>query len=162
MFESGDEEFRKGVEDDQVDDAFRAVMEGLRTTLPGVQVLFAFLLTLPLQSAFADLRGAERTAYFVAFYGAAVANVLLIAPSAHQRLRAPDSGVARTSKSNLLFTVRVTIAGTAIFATALASSVYLAATIVFSNEEAAIGTAAIAGLVAWSWFYVPIVTFKET
>ena len=32
-----------------VDDQFRAILEGLRTTLPGVQVLFAFLLTLPLQ-----------------------------------------------------------------------------------------------------------------
>ena len=36
-----------------------AILEGLRTTLPGVQVLFAFLLTLPLQTAFAEIRKLE-------------------------------------------------------------------------------------------------------
>ena len=39
----------------EIDDQFRSLMEGLRTTIPGVMVLFAFLLTLPLQPAFADL-----------------------------------------------------------------------------------------------------------
>ena len=72
----------------EVDDAFRAVLEGLRTTLPGVQVLFAFLLTLPLQQSFSSLATAEEVSFFVAFFGSAIASILLIAPSAHQRLRA--------------------------------------------------------------------------
>ena len=40
------------VESTEVDDAFRALLEGLRTTLTGVQVLFAFLFILPLQASF--------------------------------------------------------------------------------------------------------------
>jgi hypothetical protein len=107
----------------EVDDAFRSVLEGLRTTLPGVQVLFAFLLTLPLQSAFTDLSGIERGSYYVAFFGSAVASILLIAPSAHQRLRAPMTCVRRQSPAHLRFTINMTIVGTAVIAMSLCAAV---------------------------------------
>src|SRR3546814_9832492 len=50
-----------------VDDQFRSLLEGLRTTLPGVQLITAFLLTLPLYDSFADLDRDERVAYYIAF-----------------------------------------------------------------------------------------------
>ncbi len=43
-----------------VDDRFRALLEGLRTTIPGVMVLFAFLLTVPLATSFPGRRAASR------------------------------------------------------------------------------------------------------
>jgi hypothetical protein len=149
--------------DNDVDDEFRSILEGLRTTLPGVQVLFAFLLILPLQSAFAELRDMERIAYYVAFFGSAMASVLLIAPSAHQRLRAPFTGVERRSKRHLRVTIFMTNAGTIIFAIALAAAVFLVSTLVLPSDSVAIGaTAAVAAVVAWSWFYVPLVTFQRS
>lgn len=148
-------------DDRPVDDAFRAVLEGLRTTLPGVQVLFAFLLTLPLQSSFQSLSPSERTAFSVAFFGSAVASILLIAPSAHQRLRAPLSGVRRKSRAHLVFTVRMTIAGTIVFALALAAAVYLVSSLVFASTVAALAAASVALLVAWAWFAVPLVRFER-
>ena len=102
--------------ENDVDDQFRSLMEGLRTTLPGVQVLFAFLLVLPLQASFGEIRDVERIAYYVSFFGSAMASVLLIAPSAHQRLRAPVNGVERRSERHLQIAVSLTIAGTIIFA----------------------------------------------
>lgn len=144
-----------------VDDAFRAVMEGLRTTLPGVQVLFAFLLTLPFQRAFADLSTAERYVFMVAFSGSAVASILLIAPSAHQRIRAPLSGVRRHSEEHLAYAVRMTIAGTVTFAVALTAAIYLVTVLVVGSALAAISVATIAALAAWAWFYVPLVTFSR-
>ena len=69
-----------------VDDQFRSLLEGLRTTLPGVQLITAFLLTMPLYDRFEDLTGAERAAYYVAFVSALVSSLLLMAPSSHQRL----------------------------------------------------------------------------
>jgi len=96
----------------------------LPTTLPGVQVLFAFLLTLPLQAAFEGLAAPAKAAYLIAFFASASASVLLIAPSAHQRLRAPKTGVPRRSRKDLEFTVRMTIAGTVAFSFALAASVF--------------------------------------
>ena len=116
---------------DEVDDAFRAVLEGLRTTLPGVQVLFAFLLTLPFLESFRSLPVSEKTAFYLAFFGSAVASILLIAPSAHQRIRAPISGVKRRSARHLQITVRITIIGTVVFAVALVAAVYLVSSLVY-------------------------------
>lgn len=149
-------------EGSEVDDAFRAVLEGLRTTLPGVQVLFAFLLILPLQESFADLADSEQIAYYVAFFGSALASILLIAPSAHQRIRAPISGVRRRSARHLLITVRITIVGTIVFAVALAAAVYLASSLVLEGEiSPLLATIAVTALLGWSWFYVPLVTFAD-
>jgi hypothetical protein len=55
--------------------------------LPGVQVLFAFLLTLPFTQGWPRLGHTERIMYVVALSLAAVASGFLIAPSAHHRLR---------------------------------------------------------------------------
>lgn len=156
---NGDDEARQS---NEVDDAFRSVLEGLRTTLPGVQVLFAFLLTLPLQSAFSDLSTVEQTAYYLAFFGSAVASVILIAPSAHQRLRAPVSGVRRQSPDHLRRTVNMTIVGTTVFAASLAAAVFLVSSIVLSSALAALGTSLIALLIAWAWFWVPLVGFRRS
>lgn len=150
--------------DDQneVDDQFRSILEGLRTTLPGVQVLFAFLLTLPLQAAFATISDAERAAYYIAFFGSAIASVLLIAPSAHQRLRAPITGVQRRSGRHLRITVLITIAGTVVFTIALASAVFLVSSVTLTDTVAVIATVAVSLLMAWSWFYVPLITFQRS
>lgn len=145
-----------------VDESFRALLEGLRTTLPGVQVLFAFLLTIPFQGAFADLRGIELGAFYVAFFATAVSSILLIAPSAHQRLRAPLTGVARRSASHLAITVKLTIVGTVTFAVALAASVFLVSTLVFDDLTGSIAASIVTLLAAWSWFYLPLVTFRNT
>lgn len=144
-----------------VDDEFRALLEGLRTTLPGVQVLFAFLLALPLQSAFAELAGPPRSAYYVALYSSALASVLLIAPSAHQRLCAPHSGVRRRSDDHLTTAVRMTIGGTILFLIALSASVYLVSDVMLPRSAAIAATAVVAMLAAWSWFYVPLVSFRR-
>ena len=148
-------------EHNDVDDQFRAILEGLRTTLPGVQVLFAFLLTLPLQANFSAIDELARVAYYVAFFGSAMASVLLIAPSAHQRLRAPITGVERRSERHLQFAVSMTIAGTIIFAIALAASVFLVSVLVLTNSIAVAATTAVAAVIIWAWFYVPLVTFRR-
>jgi hypothetical protein len=156
------DEARRVEGEDDVDDAFRAVLEGLRTTLPGVQVLFAFLLTLPFLETFGSLPVREKTAYYLAFFGSAVASILLIAPSAHQRIRAPISGVKRRSARHLHITVRITIAGTIVFAVALVAAVYLVSSLVIDNGVGVVlATIAVTALLGWSWFYVPLVTFSN-
>lgn len=151
-----------GRNDPDVDDSFRAILEGLRTTLPGTQALFGFLLILPMQASFSDLPGAGRTAYYVAFLSAAISSVLLIAPSAHQRLRAPRSGVSRHSHRHLRITVGIANLGTFALAIALAAAVFLVSSVVFSNTWASAVTAAVVLVMSWAWFYVPLVTFSQS
>ena len=152
---------RQEIAENEVDDAFRAFMEGLRTTLPGIQVLFAFLLILPFQQSFQQLSGPEEIAYFVAFFGSAVASILLIAPSAHQRVRAPQSGVRRHSLQHLQMTVRITIVGTVVFAIALVAAVYLVSSILLETAASVVATVLVGLILGWAWFYVPLVTFNE-
>jgi hypothetical protein len=144
-----------------VDDRFRALLEGLRTTLPGVQVLFAFLLTLPLQGGFAEITRTERAAYFVALYTAAMSSIMLIAPSVHQRVRAPMTGVRRRDPSHLRFAAWVTIAGTVAFLVALGASIYLVSTIIFTPLWAGLATVGAVALAGWAWFYVPAVRWRD-
>lgn len=146
---------------EEIDDAFRAIMEGLRTSIPGVMVLFSFLLVLPLQSSFSDISDPNKVVYYVAFGSAAIAAVLLIAPSVHQRVRAPISGIKRRSWSHVMYATKVSIAGTVFFLIAIAAVVYLVSSLVFSDPLAVAATVVIAAIALWSWFYVPLVTFKR-
>ncbi len=147
--------------DGSVDDQFRALMEGLRTTIPGVMVLFAFLLTMPLQSPFGDLSSINKTAYYIAFISSALSAVLLIAPSVHQRVRAPISGIRRRHTKHVMAATRLAIAGTVTFAVAITASVYLVTSLVLSDMIASVVAATIAAAAAWSWFYMPLVTFRS-
>lgn len=112
---------RNGTVGTETDDRFRSLLEGLRTTLPGAQVLVAFLLVLPVQSAFGDFTRSERVAYYLAFATAMVSSVLLIAPSVYQRMRSPISGIRRRTPKHLDLAVRETILGTIALMIALIS-----------------------------------------
>lgn len=146
---------------DEVDDQFRALLEGLRTTIPGVMVLFAFLLTLPLYRSFADLRGLEKGVFYLAFSFTTLSAVLLIAASVHQRVRAPLSGIRRGTMSHVLFATKMAIGGTITFALSIVAVVYLVSTLLFTVIPAAIATCLAAAFTAWAWFYVPLVKFRE-
>lgn len=145
---------------DEVEEQFRSLQEGLRTTLPGVQLITAFLLTLPLYDHFADLVRAERVAYYVAFASALVGSLLLMAPSAHQRLRARH-GVARRSARHLGIAVRITVVGTVALLVAIAAVAYLVSSIVLGTPTAVVVTVVMTAIGGWSWFYLPLVTFER-
>ncbi len=139
-----------------VDERFGRIMEGLRTTLPGVQVLVAFLLTLPLQSRFEGLTTFQRNTYYVAFASALTASILLIAPSVHQRVRAPKTGVRRRSERHLMIAVRTTIAGTVLMAVAFVAAAMLVTSVLFTTPWAIATAAAFTLLTGWSWFLQPL------
>ena len=147
-------------DEEQVEEEFRSLMEGLRTTLPGVQLVTAFLLTVPLYEKYDTLVRSERVAYYVAFVSALMASLLLTAPSSHQRLRSHD-GVARRHRHHLDVAVRITVVGSALFAVAITAVAFMVSSIVLSTG-AAIAVAVTTALVcAWSWYYLPLVTFRR-
>src|SRR3954468_5668489 len=63
------------------------LLNELRVALPGVQVLFAFLLAVPFAQGWQKTTAFQRDVFFVAFLATAIASALLIAPSAYHRLR---------------------------------------------------------------------------
>src|SRR2546421_6269626 len=62
------------------------LLQELRVALTGVQILFAFLLTVPFSQRFAQVTNFQRYTYFVTLLCAAAAVALLIAPTAHHRV----------------------------------------------------------------------------
>ncbi len=151
-----------GTGSDQVEQEFRSLLEGLRTTLPGVQLVSAFLLTLPLYDKFDDLVRAERVAYYVAFVSALVSSLLLMSPSSHQRLRAREDGVVtRQHRRHLEVAVRLTILGSISFGVALVAVAFLVSSVVLSTAAAVALATAVAVIGAWSWYYLPLVAFRK-
>jgi amino acid transporter len=139
--------------ENRLDRELMELLNELRVVLPGVQVLFAFLLTVPFSSRFADVTTAQRGTFFVAFTATALSSVLLIAPSAHHRLRwRQHDKEALLRRSNAL-----AIAGIAFLTVAIVAVTFLVTNVVYTSTAADIAAAVAAGLIATLWFVVPLV-----
>jgi hypothetical protein len=146
---------------DQVEDEFRSLLEGLRTTLPGVQLVTAFLLTVPLYDKYDQLTRPERIAYYVAFVSAVMSSLLLMAPSSHQRLRSDDDGVGRRHRRHVDVAVHITIVGSALFGLAITAVAFLVSSVVLPTPAAVAMAVAVAATCLWSWYYLPLVSFRR-
>src|SRR3954462_3209195 len=62
------------------------LLNELRVAMPGVQILFGFLLTVPFQQRFSQVNDFQQIVYFMTLIPAAVAAAFLIAPSAYHRV----------------------------------------------------------------------------
>jgi MFS family permease len=140
-------------EKERLDRELIELLNELRVALPGVQVLFAFLLTVPFSARFADVTAGQRAAYFVSFLAAALGTALLIAPSSYHRLR-----FRHGDKKRLLFTSNLmVIAGMAFVAVAMTGVVFVITDVLFGVFTASAITALIAGWFAWFWYGLPLV-----
>src|SRR2546430_6424181 len=63
------------------------VLNELRVVLPGITVLFAFLLAVPFAKGWSRVTVFQRDVFVVAFLATAVSVALLTAPSSYHRLR---------------------------------------------------------------------------
>ncbi len=73
--------------EDKRDRQMLELLNELRVALPGVQFLFAFLLTVPFAQGFERVTPAQRTLFYAALLCTAASTICLIAPSATHRLR---------------------------------------------------------------------------
>jgi predicted membrane channel-forming protein YqfA (hemolysin III family) len=124
----------------------------LRVVLPGVQVLFAFLLTVPFTNRFEDVTNGQRQVFFVTFLCTTAATALLIAPSAYHRLR-----WRQHDKERMLRTAnRLSIGGMVFLTFALVGAVYLVTDLLFHYAAAVVVTAAVGGFFVWFWWGLPL------
>src|SRR3982750_1921241 len=73
-------------EEERADRNLSDLLQELRVALPGVQVLFAFLLTVPFTQRFEELSSFEEKLYFAVLITVALATVMLAAPTAGHRI----------------------------------------------------------------------------
>lgn len=137
---------------ERVDRELIELLNELRVALPGVQVLFAFLLTVPFSTRFSELTELQRTIYFCTFAATTVASAFLMAPTAYHRLRFREG-----DKERMLHTANhFAIAGTAILAVAIAAASLLVADLLYGLTWAILFGAAVLGVIAWCWFGLPL------
>jgi Family of unknown function (DUF6328) len=128
------------------------LLNELRVALPGIQVLFAFLLVVPFSQGFKDVTSAQKLVYFLSFLSTALATGFLIAPTAYHRIR----WRSRDKEQMLVSSNRMTIAGTIFLALAMTFVVFFISDFLYGTVSAWV-TAAAAAFFAWLWFGLPMV-----
>ena len=143
---------REESEEERLDRNLQELLQELRVALPGVQVLFAFLLVVPFSQGFADITNFQRTVYFVTLLLATTATACLIAPTAHHRIE-----FRQQDKRRIVFTAnRLAIIGLAVLAAAMTGAVMLITDYLYKSTTVTIVAAAVAALFLALWFAWPV------
>ena len=137
---------------ERIDRNLQEMLGELRVALPGVQVLFAFLLVVPFNQRFATVTTLQQTIYFVTLLTTTASTICLIAPTVHHRLE-----FRKQDKDTIVQTGnRIVIVGLALLAVAMTGAVVFITDFLYKSETvyaAAIGAAvAFVGI----WFLIPL------
>ena len=124
------------------------LLNELRVAMPGVQVLFGFLLAVPFQQRFASVTPFQRDVYFVTLLAAATATAFLIAPSAYHRV-----AFQQQDKPNIIRVgTREFLCGLFALAIAMNGAVLLVTDVLFRAPTVIVTVACVASLFGWLWF----------
>jgi hypothetical protein len=138
---------RDETEEERVDRNLQEMLGELRVALPGVQVLFAFLLVVPFNQRFAEVTDTQQTIYLVTLLFTTASTVCLIAPTVHHRIefrRQNKEMIVRTGN-------RIVIVGLALLAVAMTGAVLFVTDVLYGSATtiAAAAGAALAFVVLW-------------
>jgi hypothetical protein len=128
------------------------LLNELRVALPGVQVLFGFLLVVPFSQGWDRVTETQQTVFFLTFLCTGLATALLIAPSAHHRIqwRQHDKEVLLRSANSLA------LGGTVFLALALTGTVWFVTDVIYEQTLTAVATAVAAIAFTFVWFVWPL------
>jgi hypothetical protein len=128
------------------------LLNELRIALPGVQILFAFLLTVPFTQRFPDLTGFERDVFYVTLLATVLSTGCLIAPSAAHRLRfhQGDREWLVESANSLL------IAGLALLAIAIGAAFLLITELLYDGVRVWVYSVLVWVAIVGLWFGRPL------
>jgi hypothetical protein len=133
------------------------LLNELRVALPGVQVLFAFLLAVPFSNGYGKITHFEKLAFFVSLAATAVSSALLIAlPSLHRlRFRADDK------EQIVIYGNRLAIAGFLVLAVAMIAALLTVTSFLFGKTIGIATAASFSVVVAGLWYVLPLWTKLE-
>jgi hypothetical protein len=128
------------------------LLNELRVALPGVQMLFGFLLAVPFAQRFASITVDQRRIYYASFIAAAAASICFIAPASFHRIV-----WRRGLKRRLLHFANVlTIVGTVFLAIAIVGSVAFVSSVLYGSAVEITITTVLAGALAVLWYVIPL------
>jgi hypothetical protein len=142
---------RHETEKERLDRNLNEMLGGLRVIMPGVQVLFAFLLVVPFNQRFTSITEFERAVYFITLIATGIATALLIAPGAIHRVefRADD-------KEWIVFTGnRLMVVGFGVLGVAVTSAVLFVTHFAYDDGLSVAATVLVGALVFGLWYVLP-------
>src|SRR5947199_9246545 len=105
------------------------LLNELRVALPGVQVLFAFLLAVPFSNGYKRITAFEKAVFFATLVATAISTAFFIAPSAYHLLHFRNQ-----EKERLLFTSnRFSIVALFFLAVSMIGVIVLVTSVVYSG-----------------------------
>jgi hypothetical protein len=140
-------------EQERLDRQLDQLLTELRVAMPGVQVLFAFLLAVPFQQRFGQVTDFQKNVYFVTLMAATAASALFIAPTAFHRLVFQ----ARDKPFLIAISSKLAVAGLACLAVAMNGAVLLVTDVLFDSTTVTVTVAITASLYIGLWFVLGLV-----
>ncbi|WP_030456047.1 DUF6328 family protein [Herbidospora cretacea] len=142
---------------ERVDRELSELLQGLRVQSTGVQVLFAFLLTLPFSAGFSRVDEFGKWLFYAALVSAAVASICLLAPAVQNRIlfRSGLKEIMLHRANELAVVGGIALAVSMTCSTGLVVEVYLGAT------PAILIAAGVVLLSTWLWFVQPLLTLQR-
>lgn len=145
---------------ERVDRELGELLQGFRVATTGVQVLFAFLLTVPFSTGFAKVADSEHWLLYLALGAAALASACFIAPAAQHRV------LFRTGANAKALLVRRSnaygITGAAALLVAIASATLMVYRLLLTDSLAILLVALLVVFIVWAWFVQPLLTRLRT
>jgi hypothetical protein len=137
----------------RADRNFNELLQELRVAQTGVQIMFAFLLTLPFTQRFSAVDTQDRTVYVGTVIASAIAMACLVAPVSHHRIM-----FARGLKPQLVRSAnRLAIAGLAFLFIAVMGALYLIVDVAAGTPAAITIVAVLGGLFLLLWYVIPAI-----
>src|SRR5262245_64524996 len=148
---------REESEEERADRNLSELLQELRVALPGVQVLFAFLLTVPFTQRFDTLTDFQEKLYFGILISVALATVMLVAPTAGHRI------LFRRQQKEFIVTLANNLAlmGLLLVAISMRGVVLLISDYLFGRTAAVVSTTAIAFAFLGFWFVGPLLRRQQ-
>jgi len=139
-------------EQERVDRNLQELLGELRVALPGVQVLFAFLLVVPFNQGFATVTEFQQKLYLVTLVCAALASVFLIAPTVHHRVM-----FRRQDKEHLVVVSnRQAVIGLTFLAIAMVGAIVLVTDVLFAPRTTIVTGALVSLAFLVLWYALPL------
>jgi hypothetical protein len=143
---------REESEDQRLDRNLGELLQELRVALPGVQVLFAFLLAVPFQGNFTKITVFQEKVYFATLLCTAISAALLISPTAYHRL----TFHLQQKRRLVRLANRQAIAGLGFLALAMTGAIVLITDFLFSSTATIVFGSAAALMFAVLWVLLPL------
>ena len=127
------------------------LLNELRVALPGVQILFAFLLIVPFSNGYDRITAFQKDVYFWTLVATVLSTACLIAPTAAHRLRFHQRDRAWVIET----ASRLAIAGLAFLALAISGAVLLITDVLYDGARVWASTVLLGLIVLGLWFVRP-------